>query len=47
MDLKTVIALIAEIKKNEIGAPTDIVNQFIQEIYYTYLHAKVDSVLKE
>jgi hypothetical protein len=40
MDAKELIAIIAEIKKNEIGASPDLVYRFINEVTYKYLNEK-------
>jgi len=37
MDLKTVLAVVATIKKNEIGASQALVDRMIYEIHYKYL----------
>ena len=40
MDAKELIAIIAEIKKNEIGASPDLLARFINEVTYKYLNEK-------
>jgi hypothetical protein len=40
MDAKELIAIIAEIKKNEIGASPELVDRFINEVTYKYLNEK-------
>jgi hypothetical protein len=37
MDLKTVLNVVATIKKNEVGASQALVDRMIYEIHYKYL----------
>ena len=46
LDLTLMLNIIKEIRKNELNLPSDIIDRFLNDLYFQWLQQKVDSLLK-
>ena len=47
IDLPTMQTIITTIRKNELGLPSDIIDRFLNDLYFQWLQHKVDSLLNQ
>lgn len=46
IDLPSIQNIIGIIRKNEMGLPSEVIDRFLNDLYFQWLQAKVDSLLK-
>ena len=47
IDLPTMQNIITTIRKNELNLPSDIIDRFLNDLYFQWLQHKVDSLLNQ
>lgn len=47
IDLPTMQNIITTIRKNELGLPSDVIDRFLNDLYFQWLQQKVDSLLNQ
>jgi len=45
VDLALMLNIIKEIRKNELNLPSDVIDRFLNDLYFQWLQQKVDSLL--
>ena len=45
VDLTSMQNIIKEIRKNELNLPSDVIDRFLNDLYFQWLQHKVDSLL--
>jgi len=45
VDLTSMQNIIKEIRKNELNLPSDVIDRFLNDLYFQWLQQKVDSLL--
>ena len=45
LDLTLMLNIIKEVRKNELNLPSDIIDRFLNDLYFQWLQKKVDSLI--